>query len=147
MLQKVYLEITQRLQPETFYFGGWCSVCGVLMLVAYMYLAECDGNCVKETQLQNLLLLLDRVYLQRLHNMLGRSSVCLLGQLTAYCSNDEEGWILPARYNKIFIKTEGTYLKWKKRLFEIGAYVKSKVLELGVNSEFWSAFSSPKFTE
>lgn len=81
------------------------------MLVAYMYLAECDGNCVKETQLQNLLLLLDRVYLQRLHNMLGRSSVCLLGQLTAYCSNDEEGWILPARYNKIFIKTEGTYLK------------------------------------
>lgn len=44
-----------------------------------MYLVRCDGNCEKETQLQNLLLLLDGQSLsERLHNGLEASqSVCV----------------------------------------------------------------------
>lgn len=131
MLQTVYLEIMHHLEPGTLYFGSWCSICGVLMLVAYMYLVECDGNCVKETQLQNLLLLLDRVYLQRLHNVLG---------LFAWTINCLVWWwrrwvdfVTMVQQN--FHKKQSDRILNESRSFwnRSLCYIESKVVELGVN--------------
>lgn len=72
------------------------------MLVAYMCLAECGDSCLKETQLQDLLLLRQILFAKTSQRAWKKLS--LLGQSTAYCSNDEE-WILSACYNKIFIKS------------------------------------------
>lgn len=63
-----------------------------------------------------------RVHLQRLHNVLGRCPVCLLGQLTTNSSNEEE-WLLSAWHNKIFIIKRGNISLVKNGLSEIEAYV------------------------